>query len=233
MPADFTGHPWERFEPETVRAVADWVRAHPRGTMLDVGCSFGIFSLLARTVSRELRVVAFDADVASVKAARRMCGPLGADGGLELVHGFVSDAATRPGEGLADAVAATTRVIDAPEVRDDVSATRFRFLQEGAAATADIPARTLDQLGLDASLREQPVLLKCDVEGAELHVLRGARGLLRAVAPTICLSVHPALLAAFGYGVADVRALLDDAGYSARVIAVDHEEHWWCEPANR
>lgn len=229
MPAEYTGrHSWDGFEPETVRAVADWVAAHPGGAMLDVGCSYGVFSLLALTVSPSLRVVAFDSDAASVKAAGRMCARLGA-GRLDLVHGFVSDGSTIPGD-LAAAAGATARAIASDDVRADVEAVRFRNLQDGPDVTAGVQTRTLDQLRLEDVFRDRPVLLKCDVEGAELHVLRGAGALLRALAPTLVLSVHPHHLEQLGHRVDEVRELVEAHGYATRVIAVDHEEHWWCEP---
>lgn len=37
---------WAEYEPECVAATIDWIRAHPNGVMLDLGCSIGMFSAL-------------------------------------------------------------------------------------------------------------------------------------------------------------------------------------------
>jgi len=75
-------------------------------------------------------------------------------------------------------------------------------------------------------------LIKCDVEGAELLVLRGAHKLLARSAPDILLSVHPrALETEYGGSIIDLRNFLHAAGYEVRLLAVDHEEHWWCSRA--
>lgn len=67
------------------------------------------------------------------------------------------------------------------------------------------------------------------VEGAELLVLRGAETFLRRVSPVLSLSVHPPALPGYGHSKADVEAFLKRLCYEVRVLAVDHEEHWWCE----
>ena len=77
----------------------------------------------------------------------------------------------------------------------------------------------------------RPILLKCDVEGAEVLVLLGAEQFLQRTMPSLLISVHPLALPEYGHSVADVRNFLEKLNYSVSVIAVDHEEHWWCEPA--
>jgi hypothetical protein len=66
------------------------------------------------------------------------------------------------------------------------------------------------------------------VEGAELLVLRGAKRLLAERRPALLLSVHPWALPANGGTKEDLLSFLSDQGYVVEVIAVDHEEHWWC-----
>jgi FkbM family methyltransferase len=75
-----------------------------------------------------------------------------------------------------------------------------------------VPSLPLD--AYFAARGEQPDVLKVDVEGAELQVLRGMRGLLEAHPPVLFLEVHPAGLASFGHSVSDVLGFLLERGYA-------------------
>lgn len=56
-------------------------------------------------------------------------------------------------------------------------------------------------------------LIKLDVEGAELNVLRGMRSTLREQCPKILIEVHPEQLNTFGFLPSDVIEFLSDFGY--------------------
>jgi hypothetical protein len=105
--------------------------------------------------------------------------------------------------------------------------TRYICLTQRSEET--IQTYSLDDLFASPWTPQGPVLLKCDVEGAELLVLQGAERLLSEYSPTLLLSVHPPALPSYGHSVADVRQFLESHGYSVKLIATDHEEHWWCE----
>lgn len=70
----------------------------------------------------------------------------------------------------------------------------------------------LDQL-IDQCGLPRPDLVKVDVEGHELSVLRGARGLLRDVGPTLYLEMHGADDADKTRRVAEIVAFLRSIGY--------------------
>ena len=80
-----------------------------------------------------------------------------------------------------------------------------------------------------------PDLMKIDVEGAELDVLRGARGILAAHHPVLFLEVHSPELRV------DCESLLHDLGYATRELvgsgataAPSHgisHLHAWAPPA--
>ena len=76
------------------------------------------------------------------------------------------------------------------------------------------PAVTLDSY-LDSHAVRKVTILKLDVEGSELAVLRGARGLLGGVAPPMCiLEVNMETSAACGYHPTDLLAFFRRYGYS-------------------
>ena len=62
-------------------------------------------------------------------------------------------------------------------------------------------------------------LLKVDVEGAELALLRGAKEVLRRHRPLLLLEVNEGSLSRQGSSSAEVLALLDEAGYTVQVFA--------------
>ena len=88
---------------------------------------------------------------------------------------------------------------------------------------------SLDGLFLTEARGSRPVFIKCDVEGAELLVLRGGKRFLAEQSPTLLLSVHPPVLPKFGHSTEAIRDFLNGLGYSITLVAQDHEEHWWCK----
>jgi FkbM family methyltransferase len=77
------------------------------------------------------------------------------------------------------------------------------------------------QISLDSFCAERgvaPEVIKIDVEGAELGVLRGARDVLRRFQPAIFLSVHPREIAALNESVDGLVALVEDLGYQLRDV---------------
>lgn len=85
---------------------------------------------------------------------------------------------------------------------------------QGRGATVSVVCTTIDT-EIAAGRVPPPDVLKIDVEGAELLVLKGARQLLASGRRprAIFLELHPAFLPAFGAGVQDVLDLLHAAGY--------------------
>ena len=56
--------------------------------------------------------------------------------------------------------------------------------------------------------------IKCDVEGAELLVLRGAQSTLRRFRPKLFLEIDDRWVRSFGWTTADVLSFLRQIGYS-------------------
>jgi FkbM family methyltransferase len=222
IPAEFAGGEWDAYEPASIRLAADWAREHRNGLFLDIGSAAGIFSTVVLFANPDTEVIAFDSDLASLAQTRRFCRH--ASGTLRLVYGFVADAGSQAT--LVEAVASTELELIRANPSGDVGTTRYVCIED--AGFADIPRNTLDDLFDDATLDERPILIKCDVEGAELLVLRGADGLHHR--PDLLLSVHPPALPQHGHTPDDVRAFLERLQYRISVVAIDHEEHWWCRP---
>ncbi len=104
---------------------------------------------------------------------------------------------------------------------------------------AQVPALPLDSFGAQSGTH--PSLIKIDVEGSEVAVLRGAERILAApVPPAIVMEVSPDMLAECGARLADLERLL--SGYSFHYVddivgqlrpfgspvASLEELHWTC-----
>jgi FkbM family methyltransferase len=194
-------------------------------TMLDIGSSVGVLTSFAVQVCPRVNVIAFDSDLTSLRALEAIV-PVGAHGRVRRVEGLLGSEHTS-GQSLEAALAATLRRL--PDLPPSAAICRSHFLCFGESGADAVPHHQLDRLFAETAF-SGPVLLKCDVEGAELLVLGGAVEFLRRVRPSLLLSVHPSLLPRFGHTTDDVARFLREHGYAWRLLARDHEEHWWCNP---
>ncbi len=226
LPAEFSGLGWEHYEREATAALAEWVGRHPEARVYDAGSSVGLMCLVALTASDRAEVWAFDADLTSLALIPAVCRRAPNPDRTRRVFGLLSNAATVPG----DLAAATARTADELARVDRPSPSAIRYVCLDGRNETVLPVYTLDGLLGDAP-GGRPCLLKIDVEGAELLVLDGADRFVRRNRPVILVSVHPDMLRDRGHSDAAVRGWLTERGYSVRVLAIDHEEHWWCEPA--
>lgn len=185
--AEVVARTYRRCEPE-LRHLAAF--CPPRGTAVDVGAWYGPWS--RALAARVDRVVAFEPnpDVATILSR------------------------TVPSNVSVVRAAATDRVgtdelwVPATGMGTEAVAS----LREVPHATAvSVPTTTIDAQGLS-----EVTMLKVDVEGAELEVLRGATSTLDAC--------RPALLVELEYRrgpVDEVLALLGELGYSGEVLLAD------------
>ena len=73
-----------------------------------------------------------------------------------------------------------------------------------------------EQVTLDSFVAKNgciPGLIKIDVEGAEINVLRGAESVLRKYHPEIIISVHPKHLKILGHSVDELAKEIRGLGY--------------------
>jgi hypothetical protein len=98
-------------------------------------------------------------------------------------------------------------------------------LWDGRHNTGHVPSsRTVEvkQTTLDATWEElasPPVsLIKCDVEGGELDVLRGARRVLASCKPAVLLEWQPAHLPAYGLTSDSILSFAKEAEYTLYAV---------------
>jgi FkbM family methyltransferase len=175
----------------------------PGMTVLDVGASFGLFSIAAaRGVGRTGRVFAFEP---ASRTAAALEAHLRCNGVAERVEVVRAAAAERSGRATfweQETSFLASLVELAPRREED------RF-------AGPVESRSVAAVSLDDFCRErgvEPAVLKVDVEGAEAAVLRGARELLGRRRGTVFLEVHHDLLERTT-GTEDVFAELEAAGW--------------------
>ena len=216
----------ERGETEVALAFSNWIRTHPAPLVIDIGASIGQFSTLALFADPAATVVALDSSLGSLTKltiiTRYASGQR-----LDAVWGFIVDRSDTD-KSIAIATAATRAKLAEGE---NLVARMISLGDKDFDDIGNIPRYTVDGLFADIYSNSRPILLKCDIEAAEVLMLRGAKDFIARCKPTIFLSVHrDDMLAGFGHTKDDVRVLLKEYGYKHALISQDHEEHWLCEP---
>lgn len=164
------------FEGQGEAEVQSALREHlkPGMTVYDVGANIGLFSLIAaRLVGENGRVVAFEADP-EIAARLREHVARNQFVWAEVEHKAVwsesktvffarTDPSTSPDRGLG------------------------HVAETWSAETIQVSAVSLDEF---ARLNRAPDFIKCDVEGAEVEVFRGAQKLLKKKRPAIVCEMH-------------------------------------------
>jgi len=176
---------WLRLNPRTGKtyfegageeAVQQVLQKHlkPGMTFYDVGANIGLFSLIAaRLVGENGRVMAFEADP---EIAGRLREHL---------------ARNEFGWATVEEKAVWNEAKPLYFARTDPQTSPDRGLGHVASAagveTIEVPGVTLDKF---VETDRSPDLIKCDVEGAEVEVFRGAQKLLKEKRPIIVCEMH-------------------------------------------
>jgi len=169
--------------------------------VLDVGAHVGLVSLPASEVlAPGGRVYAFE--------------PARANRALLVRH------IERNGANNIEVIAALVGATEEPAVAffEQETDSGLNSIAENPSSSA-FRSSNVRQVNLDgfcAARALVPDVMKIDVEGAEIGVLRGAASIIRSARPTIFLSVHPKQIEQLGYQMADLSALVSDLGYECR-----------------
>lgn len=164
---------------------------------IDVGANVGTFSVqLARAVDG-LAVLAIEPVPAVHEALLQNVRKNGLDGSVQTAQKAVSD---RPGTTFITSDLAACNYV--------LPSDRHRL----PAGAAQVMETTLDAL-VDERGLERVDFVKCDVEGMELRVLRGAEQVLERFAPELLLEIDERWTDRYGYRASEIFAFLDERGY--------------------
>jgi FkbM family methyltransferase len=193
-----------RYEPYIARAMKTNLR--PGDTFWDIGANIGWFSLLAsKIVGSNGRVFSFEPspDVFNLLSAN--------------TRGLHSVRAIQCGVGNADNVLAFAAhgTSGSASFVEEVTKINRHYLPETPIRKVEVNIRKVDTLVKELG---PPRLVKIDVEGFELEVLKGATGLLSTARPTLIMEIHPPQLNLSGGSEALLFQLLNRHGYGWEVI---------------
>lgn len=165
----------------------------------DVGALFGFFSLAFALKGADRRALAFEPNPAS-RAKLEECLRLNPTAKVEVFDFPV---------GLPDKVVEFARGFHYTAVME--SPARPREEKSAHRETVAIKTMSIDEL-IERNFAP-PDIIKIDVEGHEFDVLLGAKKLLLAKKPTLCVELHPDLLALRGTSGLAIAEYLEAAGY--------------------
>jgi FkbM family methyltransferase len=233
VPWDFVGAArWHEYEPRSLEFFAGLIDREPETVFFDIGCAMGIYSLLALSVSEQTRVYSLDSDLMALTICKHMCRRT-ARNRHAIIWGFCSDYDSAHSNSLrADLSAAAKRSeerLKQAGLNPRLGANRYVCMDGNQSE--DIPCWEMDSLLGPMARSGQPMILKIDIEGAEIAMLRGAAGLAECANVQMLLSVHAHILPSWKSSAEEVRHILSARGYEISILEVDREQHWWVRKA--
>lgn len=184
------------WEPQETQLVLD--RLRPEGVFLDIGANCGWFTMCAARKFPSLTVHAFEPVPQTFDT---LCFNVAAN---ELANIRLNNV------GLWDSPS---------ELRFTRSLGPMNHISNDPREDCvSVKCVELDQYVAQANLARVD-LIKCDVEGAELHVLKGAKQTLTRFRPVVLLETEDRLTKSFGYDSAEVVQFLLDIGYRYSVVS--------------
>jgi FkbM family methyltransferase len=194
-------------EIETVK----WLRSviEPGMTVIDVGANVGQLTLeMAHLVGPTGRVIAIEPGPGNLAVLRRQ---VEGNGFAERVTIIAAACCT---------LHSSKMELEIPGQTVDTVGSGFQLRgigisQNPAAASLPIAKLTVNTVSLDgvmAELKVAPAVLKIDVEGAEVEVLRGGRDLLHKNRPALAVGFHPFAFKQPDAAQAEIIALCGEAG---------------------
>ena len=187
-------------DPEAVDESLGFMNVAAKAKILwDVGALFGFFSLAFALKGADRRALAFEPNPSS-RAKLEECLRLNPTAKVEVFDFAV---------GLPGKVVEFERGFHYTAVMDS----RARPGEENSAQRDTVAIKTMSIDELIEKNFAPPDIIKIDVEGHEFDVLLGARKLLLAKKPILCVELHPDLLARRGTSSVAIVEHLEDAGY--------------------
>jgi FkbM family methyltransferase len=193
---------WNPIELEAFRAAV-----RPGDVVIEAGANVGAYTVaFGKWVGPAGRVVAFEPDPAACAGLRCHVALNDLESIVTVVPAAMTDGAQPTVKFATFGTSGISRVADGGAA--------------GSAAVRDVAAVSLD--GYCAANGLAPALVKVDVEGAELGVLRGGRRVLAASAAPpaqLFVEMHPALWPALGVTAADITTECERLGREIELLA--------------
>jgi len=180
-------------------------------TAVDIGANFGLWSYhMSRAVGRSGKVHAFEPVPFTATTFGKVMRKLGVAHNVELRQAGCGEKAGK--------IEFTVPVSESGAIisglvhmkRDDARPGKEDHLPYGKTRTIRCPVIKLDD---ELASAQRISLLKCDIEGADLFAMRGAKTLLEKHKPVVVIEVDSWYLQGFGLTVKDVTDFFTRLGY--------------------
>jgi FkbM family methyltransferase len=202
---------WNRDEYRAFRAAVT-----PGSTVLEAGSNVGAYTVLfGQWVESAGQVFAFEPDPAAFEGLRRH---------IEINH--LGDRIKPVAAAISDGSQRSLRLV----LGESSGISRMAHDEDTSASNVtEVPAFSIDAFCAERGIA--PTVIKIDVEGAELAVLRGARATIAAAGSRLQLFVemHPALWPALGYGADDIERECRAQGLTVEHLDGTREGVWTTE----
>ena len=174
----------------------------PGDVVLDIGANFGLHTLLAaHIIGPAGRAFAFEPVPANLRLLRRNVRLNGFHDRVSIIPSAVSNS--------------TQAQLPFSIPSGDLSVTAFLTTEGNGSSTRMVPNVRLDDY---RNFRRPARLIKIDVEGAELGVLKGAEELISSDRPVILAEVHVYAFEKFGTSLDRWRQCVEGLGYSETAL---------------
>lgn len=226
MPGDLTGlAEWETYEQENIKRFISWLHSSENPLILDIGSALGIFSLVALAAKPTAKAIAFESNLQSIAVSQYLMRHYRQDR-FQVIQGLIG-APTSRDESFAVALEKTSNNLRFHHKKPPKSSSKYICLDDPEGS--GVPKYSLDGLFAGIKLPAQKVLIKIDVEGAELLVLKGAKKFIQEHRPDLFLSAHPPALPRYGHSLKMLEQEIRKLGYEKEIISEDHEIHFFCQ----
>jgi FkbM family methyltransferase len=177
---------------------------------VDIGANFGLYAYhMSRAVGPSGKVYSFEPIPFTARTFRLVQRGLRFRDNVELVNKGCGE---RAGRVSFTVPVLETGAISAGQVhmgRNDDRTGKERYAT-GKSKVVDCEVVTLDDF-LPAP--GDVAFIKCDIEGADLFAMRGARRVLERSHPSVIIEITPWFLEGFGLSVSDVTGFFAELGY--------------------
>ena len=190
-----------------------WLRevVRPGMTVIDIGANVGQMTLeMAALVGAGGRVIAIEPGLGNLEYLRQHVEGNGFGDRVTIVQAACAD---EDGGEVTFFVASTDGQVAAVGSGHNIVGADAIFKQNSRLQVREqrVPRVSVD--GLCIRLGVQPAVIKVDVEGAELLVVKGARKTLTDLRPAVRVAFHPFAFQDAAAASAELCALADQAGY--------------------
>lgn len=187
---------------------------NPGDVFIDIGANFGLHTLYAaQLVNHQGHVFAFEPVPSNLTLLQKNVTLNGVQHQVKIVPQALSNSS------------ASFLTFYLPS--EKVAVTASLRPNSDNRKTIQVANSRLDDFWSNINLPVQ--LIKIDVEGAEVEVLRGAENVLKQWHPKLLIEVHGFALPNFGTSVNELRDFLKHLGYQERLLEGEqfHTEHYF------